>query len=167
VQLQCIVLAASDSRYIALSYVWGQVTCAKATKDNLSELVREGSLAEENEGVIVPRTIRHTMRLVELMGERFLWVDRLCISQDDEESKHMQLANMADIYANAYLTIIAANGWDAEHGLRGIQDVTEPRQMSPNFENDYYESLQPYSSVWVSYLFYSLSRYLNTLLILR
>lgn len=41
--------------------------------------------------------------------------------------RNTQLANMADIYANPYLTIIEANGWDAGHGLRGIQGVIRPR----------------------------------------
>jgi hypothetical protein len=43
------------------------------------------------------------------------------------KKRNTQLANMADIYANVYLTIIAANDWDAGHGLRGIQGVIEPR----------------------------------------
>lgn len=57
---------------------------------------------------------------------------------------------MGAVYARAYVTIIAANGWDANHGLRGIRNVTEPRHLSRYTKNNFYESLQPYSSIWYS-----------------
>lgn len=57
---------------------------------------------------------------------------------------------MGAVYARAYVTIIAANGWDANHGLRGIRNVTEPRYLSRYAEDNFYESLQPHSSAWYS-----------------
>jgi hypothetical protein len=57
---------------------------------------------------------------------------------------------MAGIYANAYVTIIARNGWDADHGLRGVQGVTEPRHLSIFLKSDFRENLQPYDSIWYS-----------------
>lgn len=149
VQRLCIVRAKSPDRYVALSYVWGQVECSKAMKCNLEELQKPESLSEKNSNVIIPRTIRHAIRLVTLIGEQLLWVDSLCIVQDDAASKHSQLNEMASIYANAYVTLIAANGWDANHGFRGIKGVTEPREISP-LGLDVYESLQPYSTIWYS-----------------
>jgi Heterokaryon incompatibility protein (HET) len=77
-------------------------------------------------------------------------VDCLCIVQDDAESKHNQNRAMAGVYANAYVTIIAGNGWDANHGLRGIQGVTEPRHLSRFSKADVEENLQPYTSIWYS-----------------
>ncbi|KAF2807155.1 uncharacterized protein BDZ99DRAFT_522784 [Mytilinidion resinicola] len=40
---------------------------------------------------------------------------------------------MASIYANAYFTIVAAEGTDAEFGLRGIQITSGPRNYDPYF----------------------------------
>lgn len=57
---------------------------------------------------------------------------------------------MAGIYANAYVTLIAGNGWDANHGLRGIQGVTEPRHLSSSWKPGLIEDLDPYDSIWYS-----------------
>jgi len=96
----------------------------------------------------IPKTIKHAIGLVDQLGLRYIWVNSLCILQDDEESKHDQIQAMAGIYANAYVTIIAGNGWDANHGLHGVQGVTEPRQLSSFLKHDFRENLQPYSSIW-------------------
>ena len=60
------------------------------------------------------------MNLTGAMGCRYLWVDRFCIVQDDDEHVHQQISWMASIYANSHFTIIAAEGPDAEYGIRGI-----------------------------------------------
>ena len=70
------------------------------------------------------------MQLVSLLGINYLWVDCLCIVQDDEESLHHEIGRMGAIYQNAYLVVAAANGWDANQGLRGIPTVTEPRSLA-------------------------------------
>jgi hypothetical protein len=57
---------------------------------------------------------------------------------------------MAGIYANAYVTIITANGWNANHGLRGIQGVTEPRQLSSFSKASFQGTFQPFDSIWYS-----------------
>ncbi|KAI1350324.1 heterokaryon incompatibility protein-domain-containing protein [Xylaria sp. FL0043] len=51
-----------------------------------------------------------------LVGLRFLWIDCLCIIQDDEEDWNIEAATMASVYENARLTI-AATGCEGGHGL--------------------------------------------------
>jgi Heterokaryon incompatibility protein (HET) len=148
VQQGCLVKATADKQYAALSYVWGQVPTLKTTKGNLNELLKGAALFKQ--GDFVPRTIRHTIALVQQLDISYLWVDCLCIFQDDKENLHRQLQDMASIYAFAYVTIVAANGWDANHGLRGVHGVTDARHLSPNDASDTYESLQPYNSIWYS-----------------
>lgn len=68
-------------------------------------------------------------RLLGLLEERYLWVDVICIVQDDDEARHDQIKNMASIFTNATVTIIAMQGADANYGLRGLRDISEPRNL--------------------------------------
>ena len=130
VEAGCLVHIPADSRYIALSYVWGSAATPQATKSNLTYLKRPGSVKADGGALKIPNTIRDAMRLVSLLGERYLWVDTFCIVQDDEETKQRSLKSMASIYANAYFTIVAADGKDLNHGLRGIGGNAKPRNVS-------------------------------------
>ncbi|KAK8043540.1 hypothetical protein PG993_005970 [Apiospora rasikravindrae] len=154
--VQGCIVPAGQHRYITLSYVWGGVESAQTTLDNLEQMQLPGTLdegdggeGEERHRLIIPKTVRHAMGLVKRLGEMHLWVDRFCICQDDAKTKHAQLQSMAGIYANAYLTIVAADEWDANHGLRGIKGVTRPRDLSPYLTTSEYVDLTDiYSSIW-------------------
>jgi hypothetical protein len=69
----------------------------------------------------IPYTIRDAIRLVALLGEEYLWVDSLCICQDDMDNKMRQIGNMSNIYSQAILTIVAAYGESAHAGLPGVR----------------------------------------------
>lgn len=112
----CVVETPSDCRYVALSYVWGTAKTLKHVKDNSDALQVQGSLST----LEVPGTIRDSMRLVHGIGERYLWVDALCIVQDDIRMQQTQISQMHEIYTGALLTIIAAFGNNADSGLPGV-----------------------------------------------
>ncbi|KAI1295161.1 heterokaryon incompatibility protein-domain-containing protein [Xylaria venustula] len=126
-ELECIVTPADEVPFVALSYVWGTIETLQAKKNNIDRLRRPGSLATSS-SEIVPRTMRDAMRLCALTGYRYLWVDRVCIIQDDHETKHQYLQGMAWIYAAAEFTIVAAEGSDVNHGLSGLGQSVEERQ---------------------------------------
>lgn len=125
----CLVHKSADCRYVALSYVCGQIPRPHTTKSNLPALQIPGSITAEAEQLTIPKTIRDALRLVSLLGERYLWVDSFCIVQDEENTKELQLSSMASIYANAYFTIAAAEGKDADHGISGITRSAGAREI--------------------------------------
>ncbi|KAH8586198.1 heterokaryon incompatibility protein-domain-containing protein [Bisporella sp. PMI_857] len=125
---QCLVGASSAHEYVALSYVWGGNLFIKTLRSNIDQLQVPLSLSLER-NVEVPRSIRDAMNLTESMGKRYLWVDCLCIVQDDEIHKAEQIASMAAIFANASLTIIAASGENADAGLPGFPGISTPRSV--------------------------------------
>ncbi|KAL8366521.1 hypothetical protein RB595_005018 [Gaeumannomyces hyphopodioides] len=118
----CVARAPASAGYVALSYVWGSAGSGLACKGNLEELQKPGSLLDAG----MPRTIRDVIQVLRLLGEPYLWVDRLCIIQDDERDKEKHIKNMASIYSNARMTIVVAIGDGADHGLRGVQQFTSP-----------------------------------------
>ncbi|KAK5658997.1 hypothetical protein OQA88_1083 [Cercophora sp. LCS_1] len=146
IRRKCLVPAGPNDRYAALSYVWGGVQCSQTTTTTLPRWLEPGSL--EQPDVVLPRTIRHTIGLLELLGVPYLWVDALCIVQDDVDIKRKQIHAMAWIYASAYVTIIAADGWDANHGLRGVRNVTESRFLHGDSVREVEQSLKTQSAPW-------------------
>jgi len=94
-------------RYIALSYRWGAPGGFFLTSDNVDEMQKDGFLDRLPERSL-PVVLLEAMDLVESLGERYLWVDRLCIIQNHTHHADSDVHTMGEIYAGAYLTIIAA-----------------------------------------------------------
>ncbi|KAH8723303.1 heterokaryon incompatibility protein-domain-containing protein, partial [Phaeosphaeriaceae sp. PMI808] len=116
---QCLKTVPFRSRFVTLSYVWGQATQYRALKSNIQMLETEGSLAAIE--VTLPRTIADAMEFTRQMGERYLWVDALCIVQDDSDEIGSLVDHMDLVYGTSLFTIIAAAGDSAESGLPGVR----------------------------------------------
>jgi len=140
-----LVDAPLDARYVALSYVWGSVKQVMLNKTTRKFLEQEGSisveglkepegeyahLGQELEGRVIPRTIRDAILLCQRLNERYLWIDSLCILQDDDfqdsngawtnADKLAQIPKMDIIYGASVLTVIATCGTDSNAGLPGV-----------------------------------------------
>ena len=119
VQQQCLVKMPHGCRYVTLSYVWGPEPTFTATKNNVKDLEQVGSL--QTYVSELPATISDAIDLVNRLGERYLWVDKLCIVQDDLSNKQAQIWNMDRIYGHAILSITAGSGENADAGLPGVR----------------------------------------------
>lgn len=133
VRQNCLVPAHSGARYFALSYVWGKTNGLITKKTNLQRLSSFASLVNEHHNI--SNTVLDAMRVVRLLGERYLWVDCLCIVQDDVETKAVQINRMWEVYAGAFATIVAAQGGDANHGLRRVPGTTRQGELEQEFFN--------------------------------
>ncbi|KAN0095123.1 HET domain containing protein [Hyaloscypha variabilis] len=123
----CLIRGSTGVPYVALSYVWGQEPFFKTTRQNITQLQLDGALNNSHQSLGVPRTIADAISVVGLLEERYLWVDALCIVQDDCITRHSEINKMASIFAGASITIIAAQGEDANYGLRGLRSISQPR----------------------------------------
>ncbi|KAI4602584.1 hypothetical protein KJ359_007799 [Pestalotiopsis sp. 9143b] len=124
VQRLALVEATWESRYMALSYVWGHTEGLRCTKANIIHLQKDGSLQELRDEL--PRTIRDAIYLADAVGVKYLWVDALCIIQDDDDSKGVYISRMGQIYSNACVTLVALTSNNAASALPG---VTQPRNL--------------------------------------
>ena len=147
---KCLVKANGGEKYVALSYVWGASSSQfRTTKANLTFLQSEGSLRETRTRDHLPGTIKRAMHFTTLLDVDFLWVDCLCIVQDDPIHAASQINSMASIYSNSYLTLCAADGVDAGSGLLGIRQCSPPRNVQQDilaFGDG------PMSSKWVKFM---------------
>ncbi|KAH7083829.1 heterokaryon incompatibility protein-domain-containing protein [Paraphoma chrysanthemicola] len=146
---QSLVILPSTTPFVALSYVWGAVPIFKALKSNIKDLMTPGSLASDE--IKIADTVRDAINLVKSLGECYLWVDCLCIIQDqDEAAMSATLRAMANIYASAEFTIVAADGADANCGLRGTGGNSADRsQLDVDYRTFDLESY-PGRSVWAT-----------------
>ncbi|KAH8599532.1 heterokaryon incompatibility protein-domain-containing protein [Bisporella sp. PMI_857] len=85
--------------YIALSHCWGSGRHFTTETSNISERMKGmtwGSL---------PKTFQDAISITRKLKIRYLWIDSLCILQDDSADWDKELSKMSDIYKNSYLTI--------------------------------------------------------------
>ena len=112
---KCLVEIKTSCRYLILSYVWGGVNNVRLTTANRDSLLQEGVF--DTIWNMLPRTIQDAISIVERLNERFLWIDALCLVQNDEDDMRSGIDVMDLIYERAALTIIAASGDNANAGL--------------------------------------------------
>lgn len=122
------------ARYVALSYVWGRLPHDelpyRTTRSNVINHIHHGGL--EAAWDKLPQTIQDAILLVSRLGERYLWIDSLCIVQDSDTSWRLNAKSMHVVYGNAYFTICAADG-DATTGLCAVHSsIRDARQTQPS-----------------------------------
>lgn len=97
---------------VALSYVWGEDKMKRRMPQSLRAAVQVD--ADGVETIELPEklaaTVRDAIEVTRSIRYHYLWVDSLCIVQDDEADKDIQLGMMGEIYSNANLTIVAGSG---------------------------------------------------------
>ena len=115
----CVVVTPPNTAYVCLSYVWGRNPQLQLTAESLDTLTTEGALFDMTTGVA--QTIKDAVYVCGMLGKDYLWVDSICIKQDDQSTRQAEIENMDVIYGGAELTIIAASGSHADAGLHGIR----------------------------------------------
>jgi hypothetical protein len=103
--------------YATLSYSWGTSLPFKTTSSNI-EQHRNGLSIES-----LPQTLQDAVRVAQLLDFRYLWIDSLCIIQDDAADWAVQAALMTDIYEGSALCISALGAKDCNSGFSKLPNV--------------------------------------------
>ncbi|KAI1383063.1 HET-domain-containing protein [Hypoxylon trugodes] len=102
-----------DSRYVALSYCWGNsepecMTTNRSFKKNIQRIKWRR----------LPKTFQDAVIFTRSLGLKYLWIDSMCIIQKNKEDWRHEAGQMFGVYRNAYVTLAALYGDSSASGLR-------------------------------------------------
>jgi len=113
-------------RYIALSHCWGQQRRITTTTENIA--ARRAGI----DMTTLPATFRDAAQLTHDLGLNLLWIDSLCILQNDRADWERESPRMAEVYSSAYITLSASHSDSSETGLFGPTTRPAPDQTPDN-----------------------------------
>ncbi|KAF1808454.1 HET-domain-containing protein, partial [Eremomyces bilateralis CBS 781.70] len=117
------------AEYVALSHCWGPPEShpLKTTWSNLH------SHQSEIPWVAIPKTFQDAISTVRGLGLRYIWIDSLCIVQDDSDEWLRESKRMNSVYQNAVLTLASCHSPDAHTGCYLPRPPMPPSAGLPNF----------------------------------
>lgn len=115
-------LQESDIRthpYEALSYVWGDPA------ETQSIFIRERNSTSEHSLRVTENLHEALSRLRYRYLERIIWIDAICINQNNVREKEQQIQSMAKIYsqANRVLVWLGETADDSDRALQSIRSA--------------------------------------------
>lgn len=93
----------------------------------------------------LPKTFRDAVTVTRKLGVRYLWIDSLCIIQDDPDDWLREAAVMGEIYAKAYCTLAATSARDSNDGLfipRPASQSVKLNDLSGDSPVSFYASIE-------------------------
>ncbi|KAF2720574.1 HET-domain-containing protein [Polychaeton citri CBS 116435] len=114
----CERTGTKKGRYLALSYCWGRPTSSTAYMLKTTNIDGHKNSVDAD---TLPSTIKDLVHVARNLHVRYVWVDAMCILQDDRLDWEQQSEKMLEIYGNAFLTVSASSAAAAAEGF-----LTEP-----------------------------------------
>lgn len=117
-----ILLGDGSVRYATLSHSWGNHVPLKTTRATKSSF--EKSIPEN----LLPQTFKDAVSTARALGIHYLWIDSLCIVQDDPDDWQAEALEMQNIYSGSTINIAASDAVDSNGGCFGPGgNVTVPK----------------------------------------
>ncbi|UKZ49953.1 hypothetical protein TrVGV298_004208 [Trichoderma virens] len=105
-------IAEEPQPYLALSYCWGKKPPSlTTTRSNYSHL--KTSISYD----AMPKTYQDTVRIARALGVKYVWIDALCIIQDDVVDWEKESQVMAEIFRNSLVTVIPLRTTSSNDGF--------------------------------------------------
>ncbi|OAL47430.1 HET-domain-containing protein [Pyrenochaeta sp. DS3sAY3a] len=114
---------AKSSRYVALSHCWGPL------KDDEKFCTYKRNIKQLQAYIdfdALPRTFRDAVTVSRGLGIDYIWIDSLCIIQDDDDDWQKESRKMEQVFSAAYCTIGASS---AKSSLEGFLADPSPRSV--------------------------------------
>jgi hypothetical protein len=122
------------AHYVALSHCWGQLSEEQTNKWKTTTSNEKDRRAQGFPVTELPQTFQDAIRVTRELGQRYLWIDSLCIIQDNREDWDTESKKMEVVFRNVYYTIAATSAEDSTKGFLNRPTLEEDSQyvMVPN-----------------------------------
>ncbi|PMD49345.1 HET-domain-containing protein [Hyaloscypha bicolor E] len=123
-------------RYLALTHCWGKRPMPLlANLNNLDSLLQ--NIPFEN----LSKTFQDAIIATRRLGFQYIWIDSLCILQDDDDDWINEAAHMGSIYSGCFLNLVAADAPDGAAGCFFERDPTAKFQLRDTSNGNTYPCL--------------------------
>ncbi|PSN60090.1 HET-domain-containing protein [Corynespora cassiicola Philippines] len=123
-------------RYACLSHCWGKTRSKYLTcRDRLEE--NKKSIPVD----LLPRTFKDAIAIAKALSINYLWIDSLCIIQDDKGDWEKYVSEMAKIYRSSFITLAAGASADDDGGFfrEAESEYVDVHTFELNFQDTVYE----------------------------
>ncbi|KAF8846445.1 HET-domain-containing protein, partial [Acephala macrosclerotiorum] len=100
-----------QGHYMTLSHCWGMANFLTLTKQT------SGMLFNGIEITMLPQVFQDAIQTAAKLGINYLWIDSLCIFQDDLQDWHRESSLMGSVYQNGYCNIAATKSSNAHESF--------------------------------------------------
>ena len=114
--------------YLSLSHCWGPPDFLTIKKANIKQF--ELSLPVDR----LSQTFKDAFLLTLELGFQYIWIDSLCITQDDHDDRNHEVQLMGNVYRNAACNISASAFADGNKGFMLPQREVDPTPFSAKFD---------------------------------
>lgn len=101
--------------YAALSYCWGP------PEDAATQFTTKGNTLNQRKREIpfsaMSRVMQDAVTVTRSLGFRYIWIDAVCIIQDNREDWEKEAEHMGAIYFNAFVTVVALASSSCHQGF--------------------------------------------------
>jgi hypothetical protein len=100
-------------RYVALSHCWGSIERPPIRTTSKNFQTHQGGIPFRK----LPKTFQDAVEFAQGISIRYIWIDSLCIIQDNHKDWLSEAAKMGDVYRNATLVAAASGAKESSEGL--------------------------------------------------
>jgi hypothetical protein len=101
-----------EGPYMTLSHRWGKTSYKKLTAESLEQFKNRIDISD------LPVSFKETMHIARLARIKYLWIDSLCIQQDDDKKDwEIEAQLMGKVYSHSFLNISATLADDDARSL--------------------------------------------------
>ncbi|KAK1728310.1 heterokaryon incompatibility protein, partial [Colletotrichum acutatum] len=119
--VSCSTMGPKSCQYIALSHCWGQL---QKHERFCLYTANHSQLQDHIDFDHLPKTFQDAIKVTRGLGIDYIWIDSLCIIQDNKDDWEKESTKMEEVFSAAYCTISAAS---ARSSLDGFLSNRPPR----------------------------------------